>query len=208
MDSGLMRGKRDRVEAGWQMVKNNVQKVSDLVQGILYASKERIPEYKDCDPGELLTEVCDLYEEKAQKQGVRLCRDFDIAMGRCLLDPVGIHSALSNLVSNALEASRPQENSGASYVTVAGRVEDARLLIKVSDNGEGIPDEIRDKLFNKFYSTKGAKGTGLGLVITRKVVEEHRGTISVESRPGLGTTFMIEIPLKSATINEAVEAAI
>ena len=208
VDSGLMRGKRDRVEAGWQMVKNNVQKVSDLVQGILYASKERIPEYKECDPGELLTEVCDLYEEKACKQGVRLCRDFDIAMGPCLLDPVGIHAALSNLVSNALDASRPQGNSGASHVTVAGRIEETRLLIKVSDNGEGIPDEIRDKLFNKFYSTKGAKGTGLGLVITRKVIEEHCGTISVESRPGSGTTFLIEIPLQSAPTDDAVKTAI
>jgi len=91
---------------------------------------------------------------------------------------------------------------------VAGRLEGTRLLIQISDNGEGIPAEIKDKLFNKFCSTKGAKGTGLGLAITRKVIEEHGGSISVESQQGKGTTFFIEIPLKSVQTEEAVKAAV
>jgi PAS domain S-box-containing protein len=208
VDSGLRRNRQDRVEAGWQMVKNNVQKVSDLVQGILYASKERVPEYKECDPAALLTEVCDLYDERAAKEGVTLKREFDPEMGSCLLDPVGMHSALSNLVSNALEACRPRENVGECQVVIAGRVEGSRLLIQISDNGEGIPQAVKDKLFNKFWSTKGHKGTGLGLVITRKVIEEHGGSIGVESQPGKGTTFFIEIPLKSSQIEGVAKAAI
>lgn len=208
VDSGLTRSKQDRVEAGWLMVKNNVRKVSDLVQGILYASKERVPEYTECDPGALLTEICDLYAEKAAKTGIILHRDFDTEMGSFFLDPAGIHSALSNLVSNALEACHPKENVRACQVTVAGRVEGKRLLIQVTDNGEGIPEEVKDKLFNKFCSTKGAKGTGLGLVITRKVIEEHGGAISVESQPGRGTTFLIEIPLKPVGNNEVAKVAL
>ncbi|MBI4962812.1 MAG: PAS domain-containing protein [Desulfomonile tiedjei] len=208
MDSGLTRGKQDRVEAGWQMVKNNVQKVSDLVQGILYASKERTPEYKECDPGTLLAEVCDLYEERAAKEAVSFKRDFDAEMGLFLLDPTGIHSALSNLVSNALDACRSKAPAGPCRVKVAGRIEGSRLLVQVSDSGEGIPEEVKDSLFNKFYSTKGAKGTGLGLVITRKVIEEHGGGLNVESQLGRGTTFFIEIPLKSVRNEEAVKAAV
>jgi len=208
VDSGLTRGRRDRIEAGWQMVKNNVHKVSDLVQGILYASKERAPEYKECDPGAILTELCDLYEEKAAKEGVSLYRDFHAEMGSFFLDPAGIHSALSNLVSNALEACRPRESGTEPRILVAGRLEGTRLLIQISDNGEGIPVEVKDKLFNKFYSTKGARGTGLGLAITRKVIEEHGGSISVESQQGKGTAFFIEIPLKSVQTEEAVKAAV
>jgi len=208
VDSGLKRGRQDRIEAGWQMVKNNVQKVSDLVQGILYASKEREPEYAECDPGVLLTEVCDLFEEKAAKHGVRLCRDFEPEMGSFLLDPAGVHGALSNLVSNALEACHSRENIRESQVVVAGRINGSRLLIQISDNAEGIPEEVKDKLFNKFCSTKGHKGTGLGLVITRKVVEEHGGSIRVESQPGEGTTFFIEIPLRSSRIEGTVKAAV
>jgi len=197
LDSGLQRGKEDRVRAGWQMVKNNVEKVSELVKGILYASKEREPEYKECDPGRLLTEVCELYEATAGSEGIQIVREFEKEMGNCLLDPAGIHSALSNLVSNAVEACRASDVVG-HRITVSGRVEGGVLLMEVTDDGNGMPKEVERKLFNRFYSTKGSKGTGLGLVITRKVIEEHGGTIRVESEPDRGTRFFIEIPLRSA----------
>jgi histidine kinase len=197
LDSGLQRGKEDRVRAGWEMVKNNVAKVSELVKGILYASKEREPEYKECDPGRLLTEVCDLYEATAGGEGIQIVREFEKEMGNCLLDPAGIHSALSNLISNAVEACRASDVAG-HRITVSGRFEGGVLLMEVTDDGYGMPKEVKRKLFNRFYSTKGSKGTGLGLVITRKVIEEHGGAIRVESEPDRGTSFFIEIPLKSA----------
>ena len=95
LDSGLTRGREDRVTAGWSMVKNNVEKISDLVKGILYASKDRQPEYTQYELGQLLTEVCDLYEAKARDEGVQLIRDFQKEISSCLMDPGGIHSALS-----------------------------------------------------------------------------------------------------------------
>jgi PAS domain S-box-containing protein len=197
LDSGLQRGKEDRVRDGWEMVKNNVAKVSELVKGILYASKEREPEYEECDPGRLLTEVCDLYEATAGGEGIQIVREFEKEMGNCFLDPAGIHSALSNLVSNAVEACRARDVAG-HRITVSGRFEGGVLLMEVTDDGYGMPKEVKRKLFNRFYSTKGSKGTGLGLVITRKVIEEHGGTIRVESEPDRGTSFFIEIPLRSA----------
>jgi histidine kinase len=197
LDSGIQRGKEDRVRDGWEMVKNNVAKVSELVKGILYASKEREPEYKECDPGRLLTEVCDLYEATAGGEGIQIVREFEKEMGNCFLDPAGIHSALSNLVSNAVEACSASDVAG-HRITVSGRFEGGVLLMEVTDDGYGMPKEVKRKLFNRFYSTKGSKGTGLGLVITRKVIEEHGGTIRVESEPDRGTSFFIEIPLRSA----------
>ena len=87
----------------------------------------------------------------------------------------------------------------AIFIRVSGRIEQDELRISVSDNGIGMTEELREKLFKKFYSTKGSKGTGLGLVITRKVVQEHGGSISVESEPGKGTSFYIRIPLKTSS---------
>ena len=87
LDSGLQRGKEDRVRDGWEMVKNNVAKVSELVKGILYASKEREPEYKECDPGRLLTEVCDLYEATAGGEGIQIVREFEKEMGNMSFGP-------------------------------------------------------------------------------------------------------------------------
>ncbi|MEW6110582.1 MAG: PAS domain-containing protein [Thermodesulfobacteriota bacterium] len=195
VDSGLRQGREERVRQGWEMVKRNVEKVSDLVKDILYASKEREPEYRECNPGEILTEVHDLYQSKARDYGIELVKDFEQHMGNGLLDPKGIHSAVSNLIANAIAACRSSGKPSPRHIILhAGRI-DTRLVIKVIDDGAGMSQEVRENLFRKFYSTKGAKGTGLGLVVTQKIVEEHKGTIAVESAEGEGTTFIIEIPL-------------
>ncbi len=206
VDSGLRSGRDDRVRLGWQMVKKNVEKVSDLVKDILYASKERQPEYRECDPATILQDVYDLYEGKARAKGIELIKNFEPSMGVGLLDPKGVHSAVSNLVSNAIQACNPASGRDRHHVIIGGRLENARLFIQVSDDGIGIPEHVRQNLFTKFYSTKGSKGTGLGLVVTRKIIEEHGGTIKVESTPGKGTTFFIEVPLRPAERNKALAA--
>lgn len=196
VDSGLRSGREEKVRVGWDMVKKNVEKVSELVKDILYASKERKPDYRECDPGKIILEVHDLYEAKARAKGVELIKDFQLEMGPALLDPNGIHSVLSNLVSNAVTACAGAPAKGNRHVILAGRMKDRKLLLQVTDNGVGMPEEVKQNLFKKFYSTKGAKGTGLGLVVTRKIVEEHGGRIEVASRVGEGTSFSVEIPLK------------
>jgi PAS domain S-box-containing protein len=207
VDSGLARGKEEKVRQGWDMVKRNVEKISDLVQGILYASKERKPEYRECDPGELLWEVCDLYEAKVRSEGVELVREFEREMGSVPLDPAGIHSAVANLLSNAVEACRTMRDR-PPRITVTGRLEDKVLAIRVSDNGIGMPQEVKERLFGRFYSTKGSRGTGLGLVITKKVIEEHGGTVRVESETGQGTSFIIEIPFELARKDSGLRRAV
>jgi signal transduction histidine kinase len=197
VDSGLQRGREDRVREGWDMVKRNVEKVSDLVHEILYASKGREPEYTECDPAQILNDVCDLYEERLRAEEIALVKDFEGQMKLCMLDGLQIHNAVSNLISNAFHASRESLNR-PRQITVSGRVEQDELRITVSDNGIGMTEEVREKLFKKFYSTKGSKGTGLGLVITRKIVQEHGGSISVESEYGKGTSFCIKIPLNKS----------
>ena len=204
VDSGLQRGREDRVREGWDMVKRNVEKVSDLVNEILYASKDREPEYGECDPAQILNDVCDLYEARIRGEGITLVKDFESQMKSGLLDGPQIHNAVSNLVSNALHACR-EAHKGNHFIKVSGRVEQDELRISVSDNGIGMTDELREKLFKKFYSTKGSKGTGLGLVITRKVVQEHGGSISVESEPGKGTSFHIRIPFKISSPHELAD---
>ena len=209
VDSGFERNKQERVAEGWGMVKRNVEKVSQLVQGVLYASKARAPEYKECDPGQLLSEVCDLFEVKCRSEGIVLAREFEENMGLGLLDPSGIHSALSNLLANAVEACRATSKE-QRRIKVSGRVLGGTLIMKVADTGIGIPEEVREKLFGKFYSTKGSRGTGLGLVLTKKVVEEHGGSIDIdaESEPGKGTTFRIEIPFRPISRTQALRNAL
>ena len=162
VDSGLKAGKNDKVTMGWEMVKKNVEKVSDLVKDILYASKERKPEYQECDPARVLSEVFDLYVEKAAAKGVELIKDFEPQLDVGYLDPNGLHSVVSNLLSNAIAACAVSQQRDKYHVILSGLVEDGKVVIQVTDDGCGMPEDIKHNLFKRFFSTKGSKGTGWG----------------------------------------------
>ena len=103
-----------------------------------------------------------------------------------------IYRAILNLVTNAIDACTESE-SGDSVV-VRTRSETDRIVLTVEDNGIGMSEEIRSRLFRRFFSTKAGKGTGLGLPVVRKIVEEHGGNVEVESEPGHGSAFHLYLP--------------
>jgi len=133
---------------------------------------------------------------KAKEFKVEIVRDLDPTVGDVSLDPKGIHRCLLNLISNAIDATTFDEDESKKYlVRVATRREsDGALILQVSDNGCGMDEAARKQIFSSLFSTKGSQGTGLGLLITQKIVREHGGTIKVDSEPGKGSTFVIRLP--------------
>ncbi|MDL1980867.1 MAG: response regulator [Deltaproteobacteria bacterium] len=187
-----------KMKTGWEMVERNIHKVSDLVLDLLSYSKEREPEYEKYNPNIIADEVCDLMESKAKEYDIDLIRDIDREMGEIYLDPKGIHSCLLNLVSNAIDACIfDLDTQKQWYVKVRTRREnESGVAFEVIDNGCGMGEETQSKLFAEFFSTKGTRGTGLGLLVTQKIVNEHGGTMDVVSQLGKGTTFTIRLPGK------------
>ncbi len=183
---------------GWKMIQNNIGRVSILVKDLLSYSKERAPEYEETDPNLLAEDVCALFDIKAREKSIVIERDFDPQAGRMsktLLDQRGIHTCLSNLVANAMDACELDTKQEAHRVIVKTRQnQDGSLMFQVSDNGGGMSEETKRKIFASFYSTKGSRGTGLGLMVTSKIVMEHDGKISFDSQEGMGSTFTIVLP--------------
>jgi PAS domain S-box-containing protein len=190
------------LKRGWDMVENNIRRISDLVKDLLSYSKERSPQYEEVDPNILAEEVCELYDSLARKKHVGIKRDFDLDLNdstRLYLDQRGIHSCLSNLVANAIDACESDHKDVQHQVTVTTRLDkDNWIIFQVSDNGSGMSEETKTKVFSSFYSTKGSRGTGLGLMVTSKIVLEHGGELFFESREGEGTTFSMRLPLGAA----------
>ncbi|MBW2098148.1 MAG: GHKL domain-containing protein [Deltaproteobacteria bacterium] len=184
------------LSTGWDMVKRNIGRISDLVMDLLNYSKERKPEYEVCSPNEIAEEVCKLMDLRAKESGVEIVRDLDPRIGDASLDPKGIHHCLLNLVSNAIDASIFDEDETKKHIVrVATRREsDGTLIFQVSDNGCGMDEAVKKHIFSSLFSTKGSQGTGLGLLVTQKTVHEHGGTIKVDSEPGKGSTFVIRLP--------------
>ncbi|NVL90408.1 MAG: GHKL domain-containing protein, partial [Desulfobacterales bacterium] len=193
----LKKNKPDLLPKGWAMIEGNIRKISDLVMNMLIYSKEREPDYVLCSPNDIAQEVYDLLQEKAAQSKVKIVKDFDPSIGECYLDPSGPHRCLLNLVTNAIDACTldPQEDKDWSVV-MKTRNEGDVIRFDIVDNGMGMTKEVQEKFFERFFSTKGGKGTGLGLLVTRKIVNEHGGTISFESEPGKGTTVTMRFPYR------------
>jgi PAS domain S-box-containing protein len=186
------------MDRGWSMVKNNIHRISDLVKDLLAYSKERRPQYESTDPNILAEEVCTLFEIKANEKSITIERQFDPNLGKMVnvfLDQRGIHTCLSNLVSNAIDACEMAKKKESLKIVVrTSEDNEGGVIFEISDNGSGMNDETQRKVFSSFYSTKGNRGTGLGLLVTSKIVAEHGGEIYFESAEGVGTTFTIRLP--------------
>jgi signal transduction histidine kinase len=159
---------------------------------MLYYVKHREPERTPTDPNVVVGEVVDLHREMASEKGVELRVELDEKVGCELLDRTTIYRAVLNLVTNAIDACTESETG--DRVVVRTRSDPNEVVLTVEDNGIGMTDEVRSRLFTRFFSTKAGRGTGLGLPVVKKIVEEHGGTVEVDSEPGRGSSFQIRLP--------------
>jgi signal transduction histidine kinase len=145
-----------------------------------------------CDVNGLVTEIAEGAGAHADK-AFRVECDLDDDVPVALLDRAAIHRCLLNLLSNAVDAA-PDEDGVVRFGTRHDREANA-VRVFVADNGDGIAPELLPSIFNVFVSTKGSRGTGLGLAVVQKLVEEHGGRVEIDSEPGKGTTVALVLPL-------------
>jgi PAS domain S-box-containing protein len=192
---GLEKDNKKLLNQGWEMLERNLNKTTSLVRDFLSFAKGRLPELDMVKPGDLVKEIVDLYGKIAEEMGIELAVEKGARVKRAPLDPKGIHTCLTNLVSNAIDACRMSEKS-KGRVTIKVYDSNGNLTFTVSDSGMGMDYDIKKKLFTTFFTTKGGQGTGLGLLTTRKIIKEHGGKISVQSQKGKGSTFKMIFPRK------------
>ena len=178
------------------MVERNIDQIGSIVTDMLIYSKERTPDYQMVDPNELVAEILELIEEKARIAGVTLVRDLQSGINKVSMDRTGIHNSLLNIIGNAIDSCTLEGIvDGKGIVTVKTDSPPGRgIRYIISDNGTGIDEKTQKKLFTDFFTTKGYKGTGLGLPVTKKIVEEHGGKLTFKSKLGQGTVFTLSIP--------------
>lgn len=208
VNMGFRNDSKDDIKTGWDMVERNVERVSSMIMDMLYCARDRSPRRIPVSLSSVVKEVSDLYARRAADVGVKLETRVPDDVGTILAEPKDIHALISNLVTNAIDACSSDQDEERDYhvlVRLSGGPNEA--VIEVEDNGIGMDEDTRSKLFTMFFSTKGAYGTGLGLLVSHKVATEHGGTISVASKPELGSTFTVRLPLgKKDPAMQVVEA--
>jgi len=204
---GLQGKDETMLQQGWKIVEKNQAKIYDLVMDMLGYSKEREPAIEMTELNAVVHEVVELQAARAQELGAAF--EVKLAPGLPLIpmDPEGFHRALLNIVANALDAVEGQEKPLVAVATILDEGGDW-VRCTVSDNGPGIVPERLEEVFKPFVSDKGARGTGLGLAVSRKVLREHGGDILVASQPGKGCKFTLSLPLKSLLAPEPVHTSL
>lgn len=209
-EMGLRDNRTELVREGFELLKRNTRVLSNLVLDLLDYSKERQPIRDYFSISETVDNVLENVEFKARSAGVVVEKHVSKDI-RFFGDQDQIFRALLNLVTNAVEACSEYFRPGQlRRVQVSAWTERPSQLptvpqspvhaeewvaIEVKDNGPGVPEEARDQIWGLFYSTKGSRGTGIGLAATRKMIEEHGGFITLESSPQQGATFTAMLPI-------------
>jgi len=191
VEMGFRSGNLPQAAKGWGIVDRNLQKIFNLTTNLLAYSRPREPRLEPVNINSLIDDCLELVAATANEKHVMVVADVDEDHPAIPLDPDGIHQVIMNLLSNALDA--VESNKGLIRVVSRYDAEDRRSVIEVIDNGAGVPPSMMQHLFQLFHSTKGNRGTGLGLAVAKKIVEEHEGSISVKSSPE-GTTFTVRLP--------------
>ena len=193
VDAKKLAGAVEMIEKGWRIVEKNQGKISTLVLDMLTFSKERDPEPAPAEINEIVTEVVELMQQLADDLGVKIDLNLADDIPTLMFDPEGLHRAVLNLVTNSIDACDVNDDHVVRISTQLDR-EAEMLRVTVEDNGTGISTEDLDQIFKLFVSHKGRRGTGLGLPVTQKIIQEHGGDVHVESTLGVGSRFVLEWP--------------
>jgi len=194
VNAGIEKKDMDRVREGWEIMQIMIDRIRAMAGDILLHAKQRKLEKKSIDVLDFTDEIAQMMSIKVEKQGITLIRAFDAHAGRCDMDAEYVSTALINILDNAIDACVKKTEDADKQIRFGMQTDQRHVVFTVEDNGIGMDEKVRKKLFSLFYSSKGRKGTGLGLFIANKIISEHSGTIHVASKPGNGSKFTVRIP--------------
>lgn len=215
VELGLKKDDVTIAKGGWSILKRNIDRIVALTLNMLTYSRQRSIEPEVTRLGALLNDCAQLLAGVVDARQVALIVDVDPELPPMLMDPTLMHQALMNLLTNALEAVEAKKGVVTVRVVYHPAGGAAKLEgwsgptaeILVIDNGPGIPLDRQAWIFEPFNTTKGGRGTGLGLAVAKRIVEEHKGRLSLESSPGKGATFRVILPADTSVKFDPSETA-
>lgn len=194
MESGLTNKNFDRITEGWSMIKDKLFQARTMILEILQHSKKRPLEKKEISIKEFARNVCRNIQALADQHHIELILMVGENATTAFMDKNVMFNALTAILENAVDAVKPISGR-TGQIRFSVEQSGSEVIFKIRDNGKGIAKDKLEKIFDLFYSEKGAQGTGLGLFIAARSVEQHNGTIRVDSKEDSFTEFTITLPM-------------
>lgn len=195
MDAAIEKKNFEDVKTLWPITRRSVERMQSLTLEMLDFSRQSKPKLEAGDVNELVRQIAETIKADSRETMVVVTLVCDASCGQPAIDADSLSKAIMNLLSNACDALHGQRDAEITLVTENCK---GNVLVRVKDNGPGIPPDVLPRVFQPFFSTKGSKGNGLGLPMTRKYLEDMGARLDVKSKPGEGAEFIILIPAESA----------
>ncbi|MDP1563887.1 MAG: ATP-binding protein [Pirellulaceae bacterium] len=195
LEQGIKSQDFPTIQDGWALLQRNQDRIYNLVMDMLSFSKEREPQRESVDLNDLLTDVLSVLTNKAKQFNVVIEWTPIPEPPAMSADYESLHRAVLNIVSNAIDAAREAEQPRVQLHIRTVSEPQPRVEIIVDDSGPGIESDDIEKIFSLFESSKGGRGTGLGLPVSKKIMQEHGGDIEVKSVVGSGAQFTLWVPI-------------
>ena len=192
----LQRTADEGMKKGLATIVTQVERITKVMNQLLAFARRRTPERRAVDFGEIVDDSLEMFQERIAQSRITVDKTIESSLPLVRADRDQLIQVLINLVMNSLHA---MPEGGRLRLSLAR--EGSHVCLGVTDTGHGMPEEIRSKIFDPFFTTKDfGKGTGLGLTVVKGIIEEHGGTIAVESVVDKGTTFWIRLPIDEAPL--------
>jgi PAS domain S-box-containing protein len=187
----LQRTADEVMKKGLTTIVAQIERITKVMNQLLAFARRKAPERRAIDLAEIVDEGLEMFEERIAQGRITVAKTIEPSLPPVRADRDQLIQVLVNLVTNSLHA---MPEGGRLGLRLAR--EGSQLCLCLSDTGHGMPEEVRSKVFEPFFTTKDfGKGTGLGLTVVKGIIDEHGGTIAIESIVGKGTTFCIRLPL-------------
>lgn len=194
VESGIENKDEERLLKGQKALRLIIDRVRNLVLNLLYYAKERELNLQDTSVIKFLDNLILTLEPKLEGHTVELKTDFEQELERFEVDRLVLSSALMNVLENAIDACEGDKAKEDHRILFSVKKDNNNIIFEISDNGIGMDQETREKVFTLFFSSKGGRGSGLGLFVSNEMIKQHGGTIEVESFIGSGSKFIVKIP--------------
>ena len=194
VNSGFARENGDQIKEGWAVVTSTVAQIRKMVMDILFYSKERRLSLERIDIRHFADTLFKEIEPKMIRQHIQFTRQMSSNLGELIIDDAYVRSALMNILDNAIDACSRDKSVKDPKIEFNVNANGANCHFEIADNGIGIEKKVLEKIFSPFFSSKGREGTGLGLFVANTIIQQHGGTIQVESTSGKGTVFKVTLP--------------
>jgi len=201
LTTGQKRERWGMVTKGWEMIERNLQRIDSFMHDLLKVTEKQNLNITTCNVIPLIEDTLSLVRDRAERASIELETNWEGSPLLAEVDPEAVRHCLFNILSNAVDACASAPEMNRQIRIKAADLGGEGISVAIQDNGVGMDEVTKNRVFKEIFTTKGSAGLGLGMFVTGRLIHRHGGALNVESRQGFGTKVTVALPTKAPELS-------